>query len=203
MLPTRLRGAAVTLRLMPYEPPSPPTLGQWRSRYDSGGWDYLAGVGQLGHYSLLAGYLQFYECRSILDVGCGEGLLRARMDNMRFDRYVGIDPVATAVQRAQSRADARTEFVVGDVFSADLGDFDAVVCNEVLYCVPDPAAILDRARTLLRQGGYFLTSNMRHPGDAGLRRLIAERFRLDAASEIRNTSERGSHRRQVAAYAAT
>jgi 2-polyprenyl-3-methyl-5-hydroxy-6-metoxy-1,4-benzoquinol methylase len=191
---------AVAVGLFDYRPPPTPTVNQWRERYESGGWDYLGSVYQLAHYSLLAGYLEFYRCRSILDVGCGSGLLRSRMTGTAFDRYVGIDPVPAAIDRAQGLADARTTFVVGDVFSCELTQFDAVVCNEVLYCVPEPDRILDRARTLITPGGYFMTSNMRHPGDAGLRRLIAERFELIVAADITNDSDRGRHRRQVAVY---
>jgi 2-polyprenyl-3-methyl-5-hydroxy-6-metoxy-1,4-benzoquinol methylase len=192
----------VAAKVVDYRPPPAPTVDQWRNRYENGGWDYLGSVHQLAHYSVLAGYLGFYGCRSILDVGCGSGLLRARLTNGAFERYVGVDPVPAAIERAQALADGRTKFVVGDVFLADLGRFDAVVCNEVLYCVPDPEAILDRVRALMEPGGYFMTSNMRHPGDIGLRRMIAERFELLVAADIRNRSDRGRHRRQVAVYTA-
>jgi len=47
-----------------------------------------------------------------------------------------------------------------------------------------------------------MTSNMRHPGDVGLRRRIAARFERVAAADICGTGEQGSHRRRVAVYRA-
>jgi len=62
--------------------------------------------------------------------------------------------------------------------------------------------MLGRARALVNGGCYFMTSNMRHPGDVGLRRRIAARFERVAAADICGTGEQGSHRRRVAVYRA-
>lgn len=194
------RGLAVAAGLAKYKPWLTPDVADWSDRYESGGWDYLEGIHQMYQYSILSGYIAFLESRYILDVGCGTGLLRARMTGIPFHRYVGIDPVAVAIERAERLADERTEFVVGDVFLPSLGQFDAVVCNEVLYCVPEPEALLDRTQELVRAGGHFLTSNMRHPGDMGLYRVLGERFELVAAVNVMNDSERGKRRRRIALY---
>ncbi len=196
----RARGWAVAAGLARYRPPPAPDLDGWRNQYESGGWDYLAGVHQLPRYSLLTGYIDHFDCRSILDVGCGAGLLRERLNGLDFDRYVGVDPVRAAIERARRLSDERTTFTVGDVFVSDLGQFDAVVCNEVLYCVPDPEALIDRAKELVSPGRYFFTSDMRHPGEVGLQRMLSKRFQLVAAVNVSNDSDRGVRRRRVAAY---
>lgn len=186
--------------LMRYQPGLTPSFDEWTDRYESGGWDYLGGVHQLGQYSMLAGYLSYLGAESILDIGCGSGLLRERMDSVPFKRYVGIDPVPAAIERAQGLADERTEFVLGDVSEKELGTFDAVVFNEVLYCVPEPERLLARAHELVSPGGHLLTSNIRHPGDAGLYRMIGERFEEVAAVDVSNDTDRGKRRRRVAVY---
>ena len=83
---------------------------------------------------------------------------------------------------------------------SDLGQFDIVVSNEVLYTLPDPARELDRMRELIRPGGHLLTSNLRHPGDVGLYRLLDDRLRQIAAVDLANRTARGRKRRRVAIY---
>jgi 2-polyprenyl-3-methyl-5-hydroxy-6-metoxy-1,4-benzoquinol methylase len=175
----------------------------YADEYERGHLDYLAGIDQVGQYSMLVGYIDFFGCRSILDVGCGHGVLRSRLDRVAFERYVGIDPVVAAIAIAQQYADARTEFVVGDVFLPQLGSFDAVVCCEVLYHIPELEAALDRIRALIKPEGYLLTSHLQHPRDAGLYRMLSERFELVSAYDLGNDTARGIRHRKVAAYRRT
>lgn len=157
--------------------------------YSSGHLDYFAGIDELPRYSLLVGYVMFLGGEpEILDVGCGQGLLRARLGGMGFARYVGVDPSPAAVERARVLVDERTEIVLGDVtdHTLALGTFDVVVCNEVLSVADDPVAVLDRVHGLLRPGGHLLTCTWRHPGDQRLLRLVDERFTPIDAVDARN-----------------
>jgi 2-polyprenyl-3-methyl-5-hydroxy-6-metoxy-1,4-benzoquinol methylase len=195
-----LRSLAIRAGVSSYESAlTPPTGDQWKQEYDTGQWDYLDGLHQLAHYSVLAGYCERFHHRSILDVGCGAGIFRTRVDHIDFERYVGIDPTAAAIEQASSLADRRTTFLTGDVFLPELEQFEIVVCNEVLYYVPEPPRQLDRIRELMKPGGHLLASHIRHAGDVGLYRLIAERFELLDAVELRNQAA-GAHPRRVAAY---
>jgi 2-polyprenyl-6-hydroxyphenyl methylase/3-demethylubiquinone-9 3-methyltransferase len=195
------RGLAIGAGLLSYESAiSPPSVASWEQDYETGRWDYLGGIDQLARYSLLAGYVEALDGATILDVGCGVGLLRARLEHLDFERYVGIDPVAAAIERARERAETRSEYLVADVFDPGLGEFDIVICNEVLYALPDPGRQLDRIRDLLRPGGHVLTSSIRHPGDVGLERLLRARFDVVDAVEIANRTGRGTRRRRVGAY---
>jgi 2-polyprenyl-3-methyl-5-hydroxy-6-metoxy-1,4-benzoquinol methylase len=126
----------------------------------------------------------------ILDVGCGTGLLRARLERVPFTRYVGIDPVEDVIERAGPPADERAQFVVGDLLTAELGAFDLVVSNELLYGVRDPFALIDRLEELVRPGGHLVTSMMRHDGDRQLWRRLDESFDPVDAVEVRNRANR-------------
>jgi 2-polyprenyl-3-methyl-5-hydroxy-6-metoxy-1,4-benzoquinol methylase len=179
-----------------------PTAAQWTREYETGFWNYLGGISQVARYSLLAGYCEQLDHDSILDVGCGAGIFRARLGHVDFQRYVGIDPVTAAVEQASRLADSRTTFLIGDVYLPQLEQFDIVVCNEVLYYLQQTARQLDRIRDLVRPGGHMLTSIIRHPGDVGLYRLIAERFELIDTVELTNQAAR-IRRRRVAAYRRT
>jgi hypothetical protein len=55
-------------------------------------------------------------------------------------------------------------------------------------------------RDLVTPGGHFLTSNVRHPGDVGLYRLLSQRLELVDAVDLANDTDRGRRRRRVAAY---
>lgn len=184
----RARDAGLRRGLIPYRT-QPWSAEEWRAGYSSGHLDYFAGIDELPRYSLLLGYLTFLGGEpEILDVGCGQGLLRARLGGLSFARYVGVDPAPAAIEQATRLADDRTEILLGDVTdpALALGTFDVVVCNEVLSVAIDPVAVLDRVRRLLRPGGHLLTCTWRHPGDQRLLRLLDERFTLVDAVDAKN-----------------
>jgi SAM-dependent methyltransferase len=88
--------------------------------------------------------------RSVLDVGCGEGLWRSVVKGMRPDiDYTGIDPSEYVVRRFGARRNIR----LGDFASlGQLGlhrKYDLIVCADVLAYVSDSG--LKRGLTALRQ----------------------------------------------------
>ncbi len=58
----------------------PVSKPDWEQQFKNGEWDYIKQLDELAHYSIIAGYFQFIKqgC-SILDVGCGEGILQMRL----------------------------------------------------------------------------------------------------------------------------
>jgi 2-polyprenyl-3-methyl-5-hydroxy-6-metoxy-1,4-benzoquinol methylase len=186
LLRTRARALGVRLGVLAYQPT---TWSEelWNERYSAGELDYFGALTELPRYSILAGYLSYFGGEpEILDLGCGQGLLRHRLHGVAFNRYVGIDPTASAIELAGRFADERTEFVVGDPLVTDLGSFDRIVCNEVLAMVPDPGALLDRISGLLRPEGLLLTSIWRHDGDQRLWAMVDERFEMVDTVEAHN-----------------
>jgi 2-polyprenyl-6-hydroxyphenyl methylase/3-demethylubiquinone-9 3-methyltransferase len=183
----RARGFAMRIGVIPYAQADTATLQDWNSEYASGEIDHYADLDQLGRYSVLIGYVRFLGDRpSILDFGCGVGLLRERLGDVAVGRYRGIDPAREAIKRATRLQDERTSFLVAEVPPADKS-FDEVVCNEVLYVVPDAAATLAIVHGVLRQHGHLLTSNWHHPGDQALDRLISQRFELVDGVDVRTS----------------
>jgi 2-polyprenyl-3-methyl-5-hydroxy-6-metoxy-1,4-benzoquinol methylase len=169
------------------------TDDRWRGAYEDGSLDYFGSVQELARYSLLVGHLgNIGRGSSILDVGCGPGLLRQRIPDEWVGSYVGVDPTANAIAEASSLDAPRSRFVTGTV--ADLvaaGDrFDVVFCNEVLSVVPDPEALVDDVTTAVRPGGHVLTSIWHHPGDSVLWKLLDERLELIDLVEVRNPANR-------------
>jgi len=163
------------------------SVEEWQSAYRSGQLDYFASLPELPRYAVLAGYLtRFGADRSLLDVGCGQGILRRMLDGIPFRTYVGVDVSDSALESANALADSRTTFVHGDVMDVELPPADVVVLNEVLYYAEDPAAMLGRIDGLLPDGGVVLTSMWRHGGDRTLWKLLDRRYGLVDATDVRS-----------------
>ena len=181
--------------VLPYRPERKPPE-RFEAGWRSGDFDYYARLDEVPRYAVLLGYLTFSgDTPDVLDVGCGRGLLRARLPDAAFRSYVGVDLASEAIDTARALEDERTRFVHGDVRTLDLGPVDVVVLNEILYYLDDASAFLTRVAGWLRPGGRVLTSMWRHPGDRQLWRVVDERFelvdRVDVRSERNTMSRRG------------
>lgn len=107
--------------------------------------------------------------RSALDLGCGQGLLSARLAP-RTEQVLGMDIAQAAVDRATATfaGYANLTFRQGNVLelprSLD-GQFDLVVIADTLYYLPAPitaevlATVACRVSELLRPGGVCLLAN--------------------------------------------
>lgn len=92
---------------------------------------------------------------SVLDVGCGDGFLAARLSR-RIARVVAVDVDQPVLERAKQRfPDAPVQWQHGDVLdvAGELGRFDAVVSNAALHHFPDTCVALRRLRDLVQPGG--------------------------------------------------
>jgi len=113
----------------------------YRQREDP--WDLRASpFTQYRYLALLERLVAFTPCRSLLDVGCGEGLFTRYLTGVA-STVVGIDLSPTAIARARQhvpRADFRCvslqEFAPGE-------RFDVVVAAEMLYYADDVEHALD------------------------------------------------------------
>lgn len=159
----------------PQRDPAAPSIEQWNSEYESGTWAYLDGLPELARYSILVGYLKHFKPGgSILDVGCGAGVLYQRLQPHAYSRYVGVDCAGSAIRTSQAAGAGNGVFVAADAESyLPVERFDALVFNEVLYYFHDPDAALARYARALNSGGIVLVSTctQSRPGSAILARL--------------------------------
>ncbi|MEQ7129387.1 class I SAM-dependent methyltransferase [Actinopolymorpha sp. B11F2] len=92
---------------------------------------------------------------SVLDVGCGDGFLAARLAR-RVPRVVAIDVDAPVLERAQARfPEAKVTWCHGDMMTYPFAreSFDAVVSNATLHHFPNSKDALARMSELVRPGG--------------------------------------------------
>jgi SAM-dependent methyltransferase len=157
--------------------------GQWTAsaKYDAqyarGKWDYLSRIDEAARYSVLAGYaLLLKPGGSLLDIGCGEGLLRARLHPAAYRQYIGID-FAEAVERAKHLVDERTTFVVGDMEDyVPPSNLDVIVFNEVLPYFKNAIAGMERYRQFLAPEGVFLVSTFLSPAMEEFWTALGDRY---------------------------
>jgi 2-polyprenyl-3-methyl-5-hydroxy-6-metoxy-1,4-benzoquinol methylase len=158
-LPKQLRALTASLRpYRPYEAPSESSYGA----VDPWGLRSLDAVPQR---AVIAGYLRhLVPGGRVLDIGCGEGLIVPHLAGLS---YVGVDLSAEAIGRAKADFGAVAQFHAADALTYNPeGLFDAVVFNECLYYLDDPAAAVARYEAVLKPGGFVIVSMYEAPTTA-------------------------------------
>lgn len=94
---------------------------------------------------------------SILDLGCGDGQLTARLAaRVPRGRVLGIDASAGMLQAARRHEGGNLQFLQKDIGELDfIDEFDVVFSNATLHWVPDHARLLDNVFRALREGGLL------------------------------------------------
>jgi SAM-dependent methyltransferase len=111
---------------------------------------------------------------SILDVGCGEAVLRDYLPH--GVKYLGIEPSAEAIQLAHAKygPDHIVRCTAED-FDAGECRWDCIVFIEVLYYATSPLALLNKYSNLVRPAGVIIVSIYQKRGNgikAWLRRWV-------------------------------
>ncbi|CAA7616937.1 bifunctional 2-polyprenyl-6-hydroxyphenol methylase/3-demethylubiquinol 3-O-methyltransferase UbiG [Magnetospirillum sp. UT-4] len=103
-----------------------------------------------------------FEGLTLLDVGCGGGLLSEPLARMGFtvtgvdagDKNIGV----ARIHAAQS--DLAIDYRIGGPEDMDSAAFDVVIAMEVIEHVPDPAVFLGHAARTLKPGGAFMGATL-------------------------------------------
>tara|TARA_B110000503_G_scaffold139991_1_gene229726 strand:- start:1162 stop:1866 length:705 start_codon:yes stop_codon:yes gene_type:complete len=129
--------------------------------------------------------------KTLLDVGCGGGLLCEAMA-FRGANVTGIDmgeaPLSVAkIHRLESELDITYQQSTAEALAeSHAGQFDVVTCLEMLEHVPDPASVIQACADLAKPGAdlYFSTIN-RNPK--------AFMFAIVGAEYLLNMLPKGTH----------
>ena len=111
-------------------------------------------MGERGQHDHVAEMLTRAGADLILDIGCGEGALRAALPAPAGRRVVGLDASATMVGAHPPPA-VRAEATA--LPFAD-GVFDAAVAVNMLYHLDDPVVAIAEAYRVLAAGGTFIAA---------------------------------------------
>jgi 2-polyprenyl-3-methyl-5-hydroxy-6-metoxy-1,4-benzoquinol methylase len=135
---------------------------EWDREYASAAWKYLDSLEQVPRYSVIEGWRRQLKPKgSVLDLGCGEGVLFEHISSANGVDYTGVDfsQVAIDAAVAKIRNHAVERFVCADVVSFDpAAGFDVIVFNEILYYLADPIAVVRRYQEFLAADGIVIVS---------------------------------------------
>ena len=126
--------------------------------------------------------------KSVLDIGCGAGLLCEPLARLGGE-VTGVDAAVENVSVASSHAEAvglDIRYMAGEVGALDIGKFDLVTCVEVIEHVADKQAFLADVVARLEPGGLLVMSTPN--------RTAASRVLLVGAAEAIGYVPRGTHR---------
>lgn len=133
----------------------------------------------LAHFSRGGTERRPFTNLSLLDVGCGGGLVCEPMARLGFN-VVGIDAGAESIKRAREHAsgqDIFVDYLVGKVedLAGQRRAWDVVLALEIIEHVTDPAAFLRAALDLVAPGGCLILSTLnRTLASLGLAKFAAE-----------------------------
>jgi 2-polyprenyl-6-hydroxyphenyl methylase / 3-demethylubiquinone-9 3-methyltransferase len=142
------------------------------------------------HFQLQSGGLKPLKGLSILDIGCGGGLVSEPMSRMGAI-VTGIDPGEENIAAARAHAEPQglsinyRTAMAEDLASEGL-TFDAVVCLEVVEHVPDVGAFLKTCTSLVRPGGMIVLSTIN-------RNIKSYALAIVAAEYVLGWLPRGTH----------
>lgn len=108
--------------------------------------------------------LRSLEGLSILDIGCGGGILSEPLSRLGAD-VLGIDPAAGNIDIARAHAQetgapANYRAVTAEDLAAEGARFDVVCAMEVVEHVLHPAAFIATACSMVKPGGLFFAATL-------------------------------------------
>ncbi|TDC52028.1 class I SAM-dependent methyltransferase [Jiangella ureilytica] len=141
------------------------------------------------HYDARLADLVPAGARAVLEVGCGDGFLAARLaERSPSPQVVALDVDAPVLARARSRfPDAAVDWTHGDLLTHPFepASFDAVVSNATLHHLPDTAAALRRLGSLVRPGGTLGIVGLTRTERRDLPWSVAASLSLGVANRVR------------------
>jgi 2-polyprenyl-6-hydroxyphenyl methylase / 3-demethylubiquinone-9 3-methyltransferase len=119
---------------------------------------------------------------SILDIGCGGGLVCEPLARLGA-QVTGIDPAVENIEAARRHAEGQhlaIEYRAARIedLASERQQFDAVSCLEVVEHVPDPGAFLKTCATLVRPGGLMLLSTINRTAKAYVLAIVGAEYVL-------------------------
>ncbi len=150
-------------------------------------WQNLNRPAELPRYKAIANLIHAFGPANptVLDVGCGEGVLFNHL--RRGVTYTGVEPSPDACLAAQRPGNAFFEIIqtTAEGFPVSERTWDFVVLSEVLYYCEDHATVLQKYVDAVSPGGRLIVSIFQKPESVGAR---VRRFLGGAATNHACTS---------------
>ena len=136
---------------------------RWNRQYKKGRWEYLKNDIEASRYAKVVEAIKQYSTTqpSVLDLGCGEGILRMRLENESIGYFLGVDFSKVSIKNATNYNFKNSDFQVADLhYYKPPQEFDVIVFNEAFYYINEvvKAKVLNRILGTLKKGGILITS---------------------------------------------
>lgn len=163
---------------------------RWNRQYKSGRWEKLKGDIEAVRYQKIIDFmLEFGNDKpSVLDLGCGEGVLCERLNSKNYSYFFGMDFSSVSIKSATRLNLKNAEFLCADIHSfVPNQKFDVIVFNEVFYYIheSEKEKVLKRMIDNLKVDGIIITSIYREGTgcwdyyEKNLKQLMFETIRTD------------------------
>ena len=136
---------------------------RWNKQYKSGRWDSLQSEKEIKRYAQIVGFIKKHAVAkpSILDLGCGDGVLNLHLEALNFEYFLGLDFSKISIEKANEKNFPKSEFIAADAITyIPERNFDVIVFNEAFYYIHDTEKknVLERMLEHLNDDGIFITS---------------------------------------------
>ncbi len=127
------------------------SLDKWNLRYQQ----------QAGWTASIRSYLyqkiNLSSTHSILDIGCGTGVLEQELSGLEIKTTIALDiSFDTALYAAGHNNDAH--FLTADAFKLPFPEnhFEVVICHFLLLWLQDPVTVISEIKRIIKPNGHFL-----------------------------------------------
>ncbi|OYQ34686.1 SAM-dependent methyltransferase [Flavobacterium cyanobacteriorum] len=137
---------------------------RWNKQYRRGRWESLKTGKELTRYTTIIRYLTDYgkQNPSILDIGCGEGVLNEKLPkDYTYSYFLGIDFSKVSIEKAILKNFPNAEFQCRDIHNFNPErKFDVIVFNEVFYYIHEKERmnVLQKMISHLEDNGIIIAS---------------------------------------------
>lgn len=136
---------------------------RWNKQYKSGRWKNLGNDIERERYSTIADFINTHGNKnpSVLDLGCGEGILCERMEKGSYSKFVGMDFSSESIKQAIEKNLKDATFIEADLhYFKPEKPYDVIVFNEAFYYVHDSekAKVLQTMIDALKENGIIINS---------------------------------------------
>lgn len=137
---------------------------KFNSQYLRGKWDKLGSEKESVRYEQIDAHLNRFQPSSILDLGCGDGVLNRRMTYDGFESFLGVDYADVSIKKARSHKYPKATFETHDLLNFIPKEiYDVIILNEAFYYIHDTerSRVLNNILSGLHENGILIVSIFR------------------------------------------
>ena len=136
---------------------------RWDKQYKSGRWDSLQSEKELSRYEKIIELMKTHGISnpSILDIGCGGGVLTMRMQDTPYSYFCGVDFSKVSIEKVKKYKYPNSDFEYADaIHYIPKQKFDIIIFNESFYYIHDKEKdkVMARMIDALTHQGILMTS---------------------------------------------